>query len=299
MKKWTSEEIENLVSEYISGQDTGELAIRYNCSKAIIRNQLKKNGISLRRYALNRTYKSKSVVPKQVWEQKTGTPEFDYFIGVLASDGCIVNTCIALEVKDLELLENYNSFLEYRCNINSRTSKVNGNTYYNIKYKNKEIVDFLSQYGIIPRKSNILNLPYINWNILLGLFDGDGSITKDKRYINSFCWSITSGSTNCIMQIKQFLLDENIQSHIQEYNTDSGHWFTLSVTRGEDIYKIYCNLYKDSPYFLNRKKEKFGSLVEKFTKCNSVNSVNERENQKTEPSLNIEEGAETRNGEPK
>lgn len=80
------------------------------------------------------------------------------------------------------------------------------------------------------------------------------------------------------MQIKQFLLDENIQSHIQEYNTDSGHWFTLSVTRGEDIYKIYCNLYKDSPYFLNRKKEKFGSLVEKFTKCNSVNSVNEREN---------------------
>ena len=31
---------------------------------------------------------------------------------------------------------------------------------------------------------------------------------------------------------------------------------------------------------------------------NSVNSVNERENSKTEPSLN-EEGAETRNGEPK
>lgn len=38
MKRWTSEEIENLVSEYTSGQDTGELAIRYNCSKAIIRN---------------------------------------------------------------------------------------------------------------------------------------------------------------------------------------------------------------------------------------------------------------------
>lgn len=57
-------------------------------------------------------------------------------------------------------------------------------------------------------------------------------------------------------------------------------------------------MYKDSSYFLKRKYEKFGPLLEKFSKCNSVNSVNERENSKTEPSL-LQEGAETRNGEPK
>jgi hypothetical protein len=271
----------------------------FNCSKYQIRNKLKDKGIVLRKTALNRTYKSKAIVPLQAWTDKIGSPEFDYFIGILASDGCIVDTCTALEVKDLELIENYNKFLGFRCNINSRKSKVNGNVYYNIKYKNKEIVNFLSEYGIVPRKSNILMLPYINWNILLGIFDGDGSITKDKRYECCFKFTITSGSINFINQVKKFLEKENISPNIQEYNTDSGHWYNIYVTKGEHIYKIYCNLYKDSSFFLSRKKEKFGPLVEKFAKCNSVNSVNGRENQKTEPSLNIEEGAETRNGEPK
>ena len=58
-------------------------------------------------------------------------------------------------------------------------------------------------------------------------------------------------------------------------------------------------MYKDSSCYLTRKHDKFGPLVKKFTSNHSVNSVNGRENQKTEPSLNIEEGAETRNGEPK
>lgn len=297
-KQWTNESIRMLVSDYNSGSDTGELAVKFNCTKAIIRYQLKKQGIMLRRYALNKVYKSKAIVTKDVWESKIGTPEFDYFIGILASDGCIVNTCIALEVKDLELLQNYNNFLGNVCNINYRISKINGNIYYNIKYKNKEIVEFLENYGIVPRKSNTLILPYINWNILLGLFDGDGSIVKDKRCV-SFCWQITSGSINCILQIKSFLINEGINSHIQEYNTTNGNWFTLYVTTGKDIYTIYCNLYKNSPYFLNRKKEKFGPLVKKFTKCNSVNSINGMEYQKIEPSLENEEGAETRNGEPK
>lgn len=57
-------------------------------------------------------------------------------------------------------------------------------------------------------------------------------------------------------------------------------------------------MYKDSSCFLSRKHDKFGPLVKKFTRCNSVNSVNGMENQKTEPSL-TEEGAETRNGESK
>lgn len=285
---------------YTSGTDTRELATKFNCTKTVIRYQLKKQGITnLRRVALNRVYKSKAVVPLSVWEDKIGTPEFDYFIGILASDGCIINTCIALEVKDLELIENYNIFLNNLCNINSRSSKVNGNTYYNIKYKNKEIVSFLSKYGIVPKKSNTLELPYINWNILLGIFDGDGSITKDKRYENCYRFTITSGSIIFINQVKSFLENEGIIAHIQEYKTDSGHWYNINITKGEDIYKIYCNLYKDSSFFLSRKKEKFGSLVEKFTKCNSVNSVKERENYQTEPSLNNKEGAETRNGEPK
>ena len=298
VKKWTEEEIDVLVQKYLNGAETSELAKEYNCSKYQIRTPLKKRGITLRKYSSKRVYTSKAIVSLDTWTSKIGTPEFDYFIGLLASDGCIVNTTVCLELKDLELLEQYNNFLGGVCNINSRTSKANGNIYYNIKYKNKEIVNFLSEYGIVPKKSNILQLPYINWNILLGIFDGDGCITHDKRNTYSFKFTITSGSINFINQIAQFLSDYSIKFGIYEYKTDSGHWYNLAVSNGQDIYTIYTNLYKESPYFLTRKKEKFCPLLEKFNSCNSVNSVKEMDNYKTEPSP-LREGAETRNGKPK
>ena len=74
---------------------------------------------------------------------------------------------------------------------------------------------------------------------------------------------------------------------------------SLTVGALSDIITIYNNIYKNSSYFLKRKYDKFGPLVEKFTENYSVNSVNGMENQKTEPSLGNKEGAETRNGEPK
>lgn len=64
-----------------------------------------------------------------------------------------------------------------------------------------------------------------------------------------------------------------------------------------DLIEIYKHLYDNAHYFLNRKRNNFGPILKKFNVSNSVNSVN-GEHPKTEPSLN-EEGAETRNGEPK
>ena len=170
--------------------------------------------------------------------------------------------------------------------------------YYNIKYKNEEIVKYLSAFGIIPRKTSVLKLKYINWSVLRGIFDGDGSIIKDSRCC-SFKFKITSGSKDFINQIAEFYKDHNISYIISEERGKTGNsWMNITVETQKDILRIYQNMYKDTSCFLHRKQEKFGPLLEKFNMSNSVNSVNERENSKTEPSL-IKEGAETRNGEPK
>lgn len=196
-------------------------------------------------------------------------------------------------------MDDYNTFLNGVCNINSRYCKKRQNTYYNIKYKNEDIVKFLAGFGIVPRKSNILKLKYINWNVLRGIFDGDGSIIQDPRCNCSFKFKITSGSVDFIDQLKEFYRVNGIHFYIEEcLGKKDSYWYNIIVGRSEDIYKIYYNMYKDSSFCLQRKKDKFGPLVEKFTKCISVNSVNERENSKTEPSFD-EEGAETRNREPK
>ena len=77
--------------------------------------------------------------------------------------------------------------------------------------------------------------------------------------------------------------------------------YNLSVNKSEDVLKMFYSLYHNAHYFLKRKYEKFGSLVEKFTSERSVNSGKGISNHNPEPSfdVNIIEGAETRHGEPK
>lgn len=300
MKKWTKEEIADIIEMYNNGLSCQSISEKYGCTRSVVQYQLKKQGVVLRSLKGIKHSVKHRVVELNVWKSKEGTPNFDYFIGMLASDGCIVNTCVALELKDKEILDNYNSFLGNVCNINSRQSKINGNIYYNIKYKNEDIVNYLETFGIVPKKSNTLKLKYINWDVLRGIFDGDGSIMQDTRVDCSFKFQITSGSLEFIRQLQDFYDSNDINYYVrEEFGKNDSHWYNIIVGQGKDIYKIYLNMYKDTSCFLKRKHDKFGPLVKKFSKIYSVNSVNGRENQETEPSLNTEEGAETRNGGPK
>lgn len=86
-------------------------------------------------------------------------------------------------------------------------------------------------------------------------------------------------------------------SFINESNRNQNPVYDLFVYKTEDLIEIYKHLYDNAHYFLKRKRNNFGPILKKFNISNSVNSVN-GEHPKTEPSL-YEEGAETRNGEPK
>ena len=130
-----------------------------------------------------------------------------------------------------------------------------------------------------------------------GIFDGDGSLSKDLRSF-SFKFKIASGSIDFLKQIQVFLEENSIKSMIHH---SSGNCFELIVQKSEDLYSIFNNMYKNTSYFLQRKYDKFGPLVEKFTRQISVNSGNEETTSNPEPSFdsNIIKGAETRNGTPK
>lgn len=288
MGKPTEEIIEKMVYMYtIEEKSTVDIEKELGISRGSIRYQLNKRGVTCR---------PRKKVQEEILLNKVGTRDFDYFLGILASDGSICQNTISLEFAEnnKEILEHWNSFLEGACNINIHTNKF-GTIYYKISFMNKKVCELLSTYGITPNKSLTITMPYMNWDILRGIFDGDGSLVKDSRS-NNWRFKISSGSVQLLKQIQLFLLENNINSSIRH---SSGQCYDLDVSKFDKVYKIYCNMYKDSSYFLRRKYDKFGPLVEKFTKCRSVNSVNGMENQETEPSLiENEEGAETRNGEP-
>ena len=268
---------------------TAKIADLYNLDRGTVYYHLKNLGVTFR--------KVRKINLSDI-ESKKETPEFDYFLGILASDGCISGDTVSLEFAEnnSEILTHWNNFLDDKCNINIHYNKKTDKTYYKIAFMNKAVCKFLLDYGITENKSLSLKLKYINWDVLRGIFDGDGSLSYDNRKGLSAKFRIASGSKIFLEQIQTFLDVYGIKSTI--YKENNSNTLNLVVGINNDVYKIYNNMYKNASYFLKRKHEKFGPIVKKFTIDNSVNSGNEGCASNPEPSL-IEEGAETRHGEPK
>lgn len=99
-----------------------------------------------------------------------------------------------------ELLDYWNEFLGNKCNINVSIYKVFKVPQYRISFRNEEIVNYLSTFGIIPRKSFNLKLKYINWDVLRGIIDGDGCVSTTNSG-NTIKLGITSACREFLIQI--------------------------------------------------------------------------------------------------
>lgn len=296
MAKFSKEIESEMVRLYVDeNKNTNEIAKIFGTYNTSVRRVLLRNDVLLRSYGV-----AQRKVNLEDISNKEGTSDFDYFIGLLATDGCITGDRIVLDFSEenKELLDYWNEFLGGKCNIICSIHKIFKVPQYRIAFRNPEIKAYLASFGIIPRKTTNLRLKYINWDVLRGIIDGDGCVSHTNNG-TTVKIGITSACKEFLEQIQTFLLEQGITSYIRASNRNKNMVFDLFIYKSDDVFKIYNNLYLNAHFFLKRKKEKFGPIVEKFTISNSVNSVNENGNSKTEPSLNIEEGAETRNGEPK
>ena len=246
---------QEIIRLYNEGKSTFYIGKLFGTDRGTIGYRLKRNHIACR---------PRAKVSLEDIKSKEGTPEFDYFLGVLATDGYIYKGVVALEFAEdnKDILTYWNEFLGNKCNIINHIDKKDNRTYYKVCFMNHEICDYLATFGITERKSLTLKLKYINWNALLGIFDGDGSLVLDRRRGLSQRFKIASGGIEFLKQIREFLSDNNIKSAIYLNSSCS----ILSVSNSYGIYTIYSNMYKDSSYFLKRKYDKFCPLVEKFTR---------------------------------
>lgn len=241
-----------------------------------------------RRSVKTRTLKeANSVIHLKDIKSKEGTRDFNYFLGLLATDGCITSNRVVLDFSESnkELLDYWNEFLGNKCNITKSIHKVYKVPQYRIAFRNQEICDYLGSFGIIPRKTYGLTLKYIDWDVLRGIIDGDGCILS-RNNGNTISIGITSGSKQFLEQISKFYLDNGIKSYLKESNRNLNTTYDLYVHKTEDILKIYKNLYENAHFYLKRKKLKFGPLLKKLGINKLVNSGNEMCNSNPEPSLN-------------
>lgn len=240
-------------------KNTVEIANIYNTYNTSIRRVLLRNNIKLRT-----TGEVLRSVELSDLSSKEGTADFDYFLGLLATDGCVTGNAVVLDFSEAnkELLNYWNEFLGNKCNIRCSIHKIYKVPQYRIAFKNRDIVNYLSSFGIIPRKTFNLKLKYINWNVLRGIIDGDGCISLTNKG-KTIRLSITSACKDFLIQIQKFLQKEGLKSFIREVTRNENPVFDLSVYKTFDLLKIYKYLYNNAHYFLKRKKEKFGPILEK------------------------------------
>lgn len=247
-----------------------------------------------RRSVKTRTLKeANGVVHLEDIKSKEGSKDFNYFLGLLATDGCVTGDRVVLDFSESnrELLDYWNEFLGNKCNITKSIHKIYKVPQYRIAFRNKEICDYLGSFGIVPRKTFDLTLKYIDWDVLRGIIDGDGCVLSRNKG-NTISIGITSGCKKFLEQISKFYLDNGIQSYLKESNRNLNTTYDLYVHKTADILKIYKNLYENTHFYLKRKKLKFGPLLKKLGIDKLVNSGNEMCNSNPEPSLK-EEGVET------
>jgi DNA-binding CsgD family transcriptional regulator len=192
-----------------------------------------------------------------------------YVLGVLATDGCVINNTIKLGLNDKEVIDWVADKVKYSRNIGHITTSA-GNKNYRIAIQNKKLVEELSRYGIVERKTHILKFPELPSELvrhyIRGVFDGDGSISVGKyrnhsgNYINKFSFTICTASLDFGNSLKEEI-EKEIGGDRKLIYDKSSNMYKYSVSSLEGVYRLKNWLYVDDDFGMERKKIKFKEIA--------------------------------------
>ena len=196
-----------------------------------------------------------------------------YLLGYLFADGFVGdekynNIVFSQKKEDAETVKLLKESIEYTGDLRIFKPRIssfeNSSDQVAINFSSTHMSNTLRKCGLV-KKEFYNNFPKLN-NVLMrhfirGFFDGDGSITltksnyKDKIYYG--------GAFNIIINknlVESFLsLFNSIHFTIDQSKTD--YMVYLKCNSKKSIKFIYNYFYKDSKYFLSRKKKKFDEII--------------------------------------
>lgn len=260
--KFSKSKEEYIINLYNSGKSQKEIANLLNTYNTSIRRVLLRNNIKLRSNSYIQSFVKENPFINKLHSK--------YFLGLLLSDGCISNSNIflSLNVKEYYLLEQFAIFLGDKVKVNKYFSKNHNKYQYYVKFRSKLIEKYLKTLACFDNKSKNLELYIpINYELLRGIFDGDGSViyTNNKQ---SLRWFICTASEKFANQLFQFLIEENYNPTITNYRGI----FYVNLYRKNELNILFGNLYKDTDMFLYRKHNRWATFLGKPIKKNNLNS---------------------------
>lgn len=179
-----------------------------------------------------------------------------YFLGLIAGDGYIRENTVGFGCNDLDLVEQYISFIGVPLPIVEHRKDSESNTTYYVRFNNPVVVSFLNTIGITERKSLSLEISIpITYSFLRGIIDADGCIgRKGKR---GFYCTVVTGSHKFQTQLFTFLVNEGFHPTRRVLTSNRHH---VSLNRKKELLQLRERLYENSQYFLARKKAKFNLI---------------------------------------
>lgn len=223
----------------------------------------------LKKHNIERRQGSQPLVAKNPFEDLTN-PEVQYWLGWLATDGCIHDNRITLGVskKDFDILEKYCKFLGLSLNnISIRLNEKfkNREEFFYLRFGSKETSDYLISLGITPKKSYTLKINTdITPDFMRGIIEGDGTL---GIYDNDPRTDFVTASEKLKNQLCKFLNKKKII-----YSVSYNEYYRIHIRNKQALKFLNIIYYDGCTIYGNRKYEKFKQIKEFYGKKEDLRS---------------------------
>lgn len=261
----SEEQIKTVCDLYQMGISQEKIENIVHLTRPTIRKILRKNNIHIRKpiefekqYPINSNYFN-----------SINTPNKAYILGFFYADGNVAMDThtiqIALQARDVHILESMKKefgFPQKPLIFDERSKKMDERKQdiYMLSFKNKQMHEDLAKWGVVPRKTKILEYPNfieesLHRHFIRGVMDGDGCIHKSNNKRTAavdIC-----GTYNFCVRLKE-IIEEQLDIHcsiICISKKQQRDTYRVTISGRKQCVEFLNWLYEDSEMYLFRKYE--------------------------------------------
>lgn len=211
----------------------------------------------LKKYNYNFNPKRKFININSNYFLNIDSEEKAYFLGLILTDGCVHKKLFTI------LLKNTDDYILKKLSIcltgadYTRPYK----TYTILSLTDEVLIKNLKQFNCVERKTYCAKFPQIpsnlNWHLIRGLIDGDGSISLDKKNFRI----VLTGYKDLIEPVKQQIESLGVNCYTYKTLSSSKNINKIIVSGNLQVRKVLDKIYQNSNIHLYRKFDVYQKLV--------------------------------------
>ena len=268
---------DDIAKEYQEGKCVREICEKYNISDSVVERILDCKGISRRTNSEVHT-----IYPcDKDYFKHIDSMDKSYLLGFLCADGFVTDrneVGIGIKKDDINVLYFFKEQLKSNKNIYFKPD----GTSAELRVQNKELTQDLIKYGVVPRKSLIIDIGSVIEKaelnekqikaFLLGYYDGDGGIyhyipseelKKEKGYYEQWHCSVTGTYETCSYYKSYF---NGIGYFTQRHPERNNNNYTYQIGGTNLVRNALSSLYEikdELSFYYDRQYKKFKELCMK------------------------------------